>query len=178
VGGPEHVADHAADPRVGAAERLDGGRVVVGLGLEGDRRALGERDDPCVADERGAHERGGDGLRGRPQQPEQVDDAVGRRDGGPERLVGAVLAPRLGQRLQLHIGGVATDRREVVPDGRELLGIEGERALDADAGQRRVVEPTQGHDLDAGRVVGAGVQLGLGGGRRPVLDDGVGDEPP
>ena len=43
VGGAEHVADHAADAGVGAAERLDGRRVVVGLGLQGDRRAGDER---------------------------------------------------------------------------------------------------------------------------------------
>ena len=30
-------------------------------------------------------------------------------DGGPERLVGAVLAPRLGQHLQLDVGRVAAD---------------------------------------------------------------------
>ena len=57
VGGAEHVADHAADAGVGAAERLDGRRVVVRLGLEGDRRALDERHDAGVADERRAHER-------------------------------------------------------------------------------------------------------------------------
>ena len=32
----QHVADHPAHPGVGAAERLDGGGVVVGLNLEGD----------------------------------------------------------------------------------------------------------------------------------------------
>jgi hypothetical protein len=38
VGDAEHVADHAADAGVRAAERFDRRRMVVGLGLERDRR--------------------------------------------------------------------------------------------------------------------------------------------
>ena len=73
---------------------------------------VGERDDAGVADERRAHERGGDRVGGVAEQAEQVD---GCRPAvvidGPERLVGAVLAPRLGQRLQLDVGRVAARRR-------------------------------------------------------------------
>ena len=65
VGRAEHVADHAADAGVGAAERLDRGRVVVRLGLEGQRRARGELDDAGVADERADDERRGDRGRSR-----------------------------------------------------------------------------------------------------------------
>ena len=62
VGGAEHIADHAADPGVGAAERLDRRRVVVGLGLERDRRARPVGDDARVADEGRPDERRGDGV--------------------------------------------------------------------------------------------------------------------
>ena len=44
VAGAEHVADHAADAGVGAAERLDRRRVVVRLGLEGERRRPSTND--------------------------------------------------------------------------------------------------------------------------------------
>ena len=60
VAGAHHVPDDPADPGVGAAERLDGGRMVVRLGLQGERGALGERDDAGVAGERRADEGGVD----------------------------------------------------------------------------------------------------------------------
>ena len=146
VAGTHHVADDAADARVGAAERLDGRRVVVGLGLHGDRRALGERHDAGVADEGRADERGGDGIGGRPQAVEQAGQllARGRREGGPERLVRAVLAPRLGQRLELDVGGIATGGAEVALDGLQLGRVEGQRPLDAQPAERVGVEIADG----------------------------------
>jgi hypothetical protein len=44
----DDVAEDAADPGRGALERLDGGRVVVALDLEGDCLALAEVDDSRV----------------------------------------------------------------------------------------------------------------------------------
>ena len=44
----DDVSEDAADPGRGALERLDRGRVVVALDLEGDGLALAEVDDACV----------------------------------------------------------------------------------------------------------------------------------
>ena len=166
VGGAEHVADHAADAGVGAAERLDRRRVVVGLGLEGDRRAGDERDDPGVADERRPHERGGDGVGRAAQQAEQIDRlarAVGGGDVGAERLVGAVLAPRLGQRLQLDVGRIAPGRSEVVTDDRQLRGVEGQRPRGAEASEPGVVEVADGTTSTAGASSEPGWRSGVAG---------------
>ena len=138
VGGPEHVADHAADTGVGAAERLDRRRVVVGLGLERDRRAGAVRHDAGVADERRPHERGGDGVGATAEHGEQRRPFVAgvgdeRR---PERLVRAVFAPRLGDRLELDVGRITTLGDEVLLHGHQLVGIEGEGAIDADLLER------------------------------------------
>ena len=66
VGGAHHVADHAADAGVGAAERLDRRRVVVGLGLEGERRARRRTTTmPALPTNADAHERRGDRRRWR-----------------------------------------------------------------------------------------------------------------
>ena len=176
---PEHVADHAADARVGAAERLDGRRMVVGLGLEGDRRARRERDDPGVADERRAHERRGDAVGGVAQLAEQVDarrPSVGDR--GPERLVGAVLAPRLGERLQLDVGRVAAERREVVADRRPAPRGRGPATARRRGGRgRRRRGRAPGSTSTAGASSEPGWRSGVGRARRPVLDDRVGDDP-
>ena len=111
----EHVADDAADTGVGAAERLHGRRVVVRLGLEGERRARDERHDAGVAHERRPDERRTDGLGRRTQPVEQrwAGLALVRGDGRPEGLVGAVLAPGLGERLQLDVGRVSAFPAEV-----------------------------------------------------------------
>ena len=74
VAGADHVADDPADAGVGAAERLDGRRVVVRLGLEGQRLTLDERDDAGVADERRADELGVDPLGGVAELAEQGSD--------------------------------------------------------------------------------------------------------
>ena len=79
VGSAEHIADHPADSGVGAAERFDRRRVVVGLGLEGDRRAGPVGDDARVADERRPHERRVDGIRALAQHGEQRRTLVASR---------------------------------------------------------------------------------------------------
>ena len=180
VSGAHHVPDHTSDTRVGAAERLDRGGVVVGLGLEGDGRALAERHDAGVADERRAHERSGDRVRRLAQLGQQRRHlgAVIDGDRGTERLVRAVLAPRLGQGLQLDVGRVAPGGVEVDLDGEQLLGVEGERTRGAEPSERVGREAADRDRLHAGDVVGAGVQWRRGRARGPVLDDRVGDEPP
>ena len=138
VGGAEHVADHAADTGVGAAERFDRRRVVVGLGLEGDRRARPVGDDARVADERRPHERRGDGVRAAPQHGEQRRPFVAGvgHERRPERLVRAVLAPRLGDGLELDVGRITALGDEVMLHGQQLVGIEGERPIDTDLLER------------------------------------------
>ena len=112
VRGAHDVADDATDAGVRAAERLDRRRVVVRLGLHRDGGAGHERDDAGVADERAAHERRVEVGGGVAQLNEQRRDRrpVGQGDGRAERLVCAVLAPRLGQRLELDVGRRATRR--------------------------------------------------------------------
>ena len=53
-----------------------------------------------------------------------------------ERLVGAVLAPRLGERLQFDVGGIASLLAEVRLDRPQLLGVERQRPGDARARPR------------------------------------------
>ncbi len=50
--------------------------------------------------------------------------AVVQIDRRPERLVGAVLAPRLGEGLQLDVGRVAIELLEVLPDHVQFLEVE------------------------------------------------------
>ena len=100
------------------------------------------------------------------------------RDLGPERLVGAVLAPRLGEGLQLDVGRVAIGGAEVVADHPQLGRVERQCALPADRLQPVVVEVAQ---LDHGRRgarLGAGVQVRVGEAGAPLLDHRVGDEAP
>ena len=127
VGGAHHVADHAADAGVGPAERLDRRRVVVRLGLDGERRARGERRR-CRRCRRTPSARTARRWRRWPSRSWRSRGTIARpssvRDPGPEGLVGAVLAPRLGQRLQLDVGGVATLGAEVVADRDQLGGVE------------------------------------------------------
>ena len=60
----QHIADHAADAGIGAAERLDGRGVVVGLHLEGDFVLVVEIDDAGVIDKGREHPGSGDFIGG------------------------------------------------------------------------------------------------------------------
>ncbi len=178
VGGTEHVADHAADAGVGAAERFDRRRVVVGLGLERDRRAWAVRHDAGVADERRPHERGGDGVGATPQHGEQRWPFVAGvgHERRPERLVRAVFAPRLGDRLELDVGRITTLGDEVLLHGQQLVGIEGEGPIDADLLERGSRQLAHGNDGRGAVGSPAGREVGLDGSERPALDDRVGDD--
>ena len=176
VAGAEDVADHAADPGVGAAEGLDRRRVVVRLRLQRQRGAVEERDDPGVAGERRAHELGADPLGDVAQLAQQrCDRPAVDRDRGSERLVGAMLAPRLGERLQLDVGGFTAEPGEVVADGPQLGEVEGHRAFGVDRKEAVVIEGADGDRLGARDVVAAGMEDGVDARRRPPFDHGVGD---
>ena len=99
-------------------------------------------------------------------------------DRGPERLVGAVLAPRLGQRLQLDVGRVAAGGLEVGLDGGQLLGVEGERPRRRrGAASSSASRPRTAIVSTPGTSSVPGCSSGVGDAGRPVLDDRVGDEP-
>ena len=122
MGSAHDVADHATDTGVGTTERLDRRWVVVRLRFHGDGRAFGERHDAGVADEGAAQERRVDGGRCVAQLLQERRDclAVVAGDARPERLVRAVLAPRLGERLQLDVGRSATVPAEVSGNRAQL----------------------------------------------------------
>ncbi len=97
--------------------------MVVSLDLEGEVEFVVERDDPGIVHECGPKPPGveffGD-LSQRGQQPVVLGDrsrAVGCRvrqlDSSPERLVDAVLGPRLGERLQFSVAWTSPLCREV-----------------------------------------------------------------
>ncbi len=94
----------------------------------------------------------------------------------PERLVRAVLAPRLGDGLELDVGRITALGDEVTLHGQQLLGIEGERPIDTDlleCGRREAADRN-----DGGGAVGTttGREVGLDRSERPALDDRVGDD--
>ena len=90
----EHVAEDAADAGCGALIRLDGGRMVVRLDLEGDGESVADRDDAGVFAGALQHVRrlGREGLEQRPRV-----------------LVGAVLAPQRADDSQLGERRLATE---------------------------------------------------------------------
>ncbi len=85
--------------------------------FERERRALGELDDAGVADEGRPHERCVDLLGARPQLLHQRDRSGGGRESpgsvawmiARKVLCAAVLAPGLGERLELDVGRVTVD---------------------------------------------------------------------
>ena len=81
---------------------------------------------------------------------------VGRRarrpglvDRAAERLVAAVLAPGLGDRLEFDLAGRAAELPVVVADRVQLADGEGQALLPAQGRERRVVEPVEGDRLHA-----------------------------
>ena len=178
--GAHHVADDAADAGVGAAERLDRRRVVVGLGLHRDGRAAAERDDAGVADERAAHERRVDRVGGASRSCSSsgvTDDPSSTVIEGAERLVRAVLAPRLGECLQLDVGRRTTCRSEVVGDDVQLGEVERQPALAVERREGVVIEPVDLDQLDTG--VGGCRSIDerrLDRADGPSLDDLVGEQ--
>ncbi len=183
VGDAQDIADHAADAGVRAAEGLDRGGMVVRLGLEGDGRALGELDDAGVAHEGRTDEGSIEILGAAAELREQrfdralVRPALVDLDGRSERLVGAVLAPGLGEYLDLDIGDVPSQALVLVADGAQLLDVEVQRAVLVEFRQTVVVEPSNRDDVDDGCGDGGVDHRRFDGPGGPSLDDGVRDEP-
>ncbi len=150
----QHVADHAADAGVGAAERLDGRRAVVRFDLERQVVLFVEGDDARVVHEGRPHPGPvhalGGGADVRLEQAVHSDAALrpGVVNQRLERLVDAVFAPGLRQHFQLGVGGVAAFRLKTGADGLHLGQVEGEAALGAEGQQRVVVRLAQRDHLD------------------------------
>src|SRR5690606_22214195 len=129
--GSERVAEHSSDAGARAAVWLDGRRVVVRLDLEGEPPRVIERDHSGVVAKDGEAEVAvgtkNQGLRrARDRVAKQVlesdDLSIGTLvlDGRRQRLVAAVLAPGLRDRLELDVERVPSKAREVVADGAHL----------------------------------------------------------
>ena len=117
---------------------------------------------PTNADRTNGRVDGGSGGAQLIEQRRELDPIRAQRRA--ERLVRAVLAPRLGDRLQLDVGRVASERLEVVADGDQLGRIEGQGALVAEPGEAAGVEAAHGDRLHAAGGVLAGVEVGIGEG--------------
>ena len=152
--------------------------MVVGLRLQRQGLTLGERHDSGVADERRPDVLGADPLGAVAELTQQWRD-VGAVEGDrrPERLVGAVFAPGLGQRFQLDIEGIATAGCEVLADGDQLLPVEGERSGGVEGVQAGFVDTADRNDRRCRHVVASRVEDRLDAVGGPPLDHGVGDDP-
>ena len=115
----DDVAQDPADAGRGALERLDRGRVVVALDLEGDRLAVAEVDHAGVL--AGALQHARPGRRQPPQQRGGV-------------LVAAVLRPEQREDGELEVVRVALEQ---LPDAVELPVGETERPMERLFGDRR-----------------------------------------
>ena len=129
------VADHAAEPGVGPAVGIDRRGVVVGLDLEADVVLVVEPDDAGVVGEDADQPVELEGLgRGEDRLLEQVVDRPSLElDPALQGLVRAVLAPGLGQGLELAVGRVAAESGEMRLDGLHLGEAQRELARPAHA---------------------------------------------
>ena len=128
----------------------------MGLDLDADVVIAVEADDAgVVAEHTHAPVAPAEGLanlprRGKHRLLEKVVVADGA--GGPlvvdraaERLVAAVLAPRLGDRLELDLERRPAEGGEMIADGRKLEGGQRQATLAAELRKRRFVEPSKRH---------------------------------
>ena len=174
----EHVAHHPTDARVGAAERFNSRRVVVGLGLDGEIEMIIERHDAGVVDERGVYPRRVDLIGGSPQLLQQRHrcGAVSEGDPSAERFVVAVLAPGLGDHLQLDVRRLAIKLAIVVGDGRHLDPIERHASLRRKREKFVGRQRRDGYDFGgAGGVAAHKSWRDLTDSR--LLDDRIGEQP-
>jgi hypothetical protein len=144
-----HVAYHASDSGVGAAERLDRRGVVVRLDLERYLQLVVEFYYAGVVDEGRQHPGGGYLVGG--FLDVAFKDVVHERriagaalglpdlDQGLEGLVDAVLAPGLGHRLELGVGAGPVFVPVVVTYGAHLDQVERCTPLSRQRKQGRVV---------------------------------------
>src|SRR5205823_6070970 len=133
----EDIADDTADASVCSAKRLDGGGVVMGLDLERDFVVVVEVDDAGVVGEGGAYPGlvdffgGGADVSVQEAIDKGQGDALTLIDGNTslKGFVDAVLAPGLGDGLELDVGGVAPEAAVVMLDGLHLTQVERGAAL-------------------------------------------------
>ena len=154
----EHVADHAPQPRGGAAVGLDGRGMVVRLHLHADVVIAVEPHHARVVTKHAHAPVAGSELlpdRSRGGEHRFLEQVVVSRlarwprvvDGAGERLVAAVLAPGLGDRLQFDLEGVAARRGEVVADAVQLADRQRQAPRAAQLLQSVVVESGQPNRL-------------------------------
>ena len=169
----EHIADHTPQSRRSATVGFDGRRVVVGLHLHAHVVVTVEADHTRVVTEHAhAPVAGPEGRAdllcgGEDCVLEQVCVPDCSRGAGVcyrarERLVAAVLAPGLGERLEFDLERVAAERVEVVADGVEFGHREGQAAIAGEPLKGRVVEVAERHGLlhkGPGATAGERVEL-------------------
>ncbi len=155
----DHVAHHAADARVRAAERLEGAGVVVGFNLEGQVMGLVEGHDARVVHEGRMHPGLVDGL-GRSADvglEKTVHHAgsvfVGVAHQRLETLVNAVLRPGLRDHLEFRVGRVAVDAGKVIAHGSHFLEVERQAAILVEGIQASVVQAAQRNARHSGSGV-------------------------
>src|SRR5262249_38300287 len=97
--------------------------VVAIIEADDARVVLKDADAPVIGTEAPAHflRRREDRLLEQVAVTAHLSVVPVELDGPPERLVRAVLRPRLRQRLQLDVGGVAAQRPEMRLNGAHLL---------------------------------------------------------
>ena len=122
--GAERIADHAAQPGIGAAVGVDRRGVIVGFDLEADVVLVVEPDDAGVVGE-DAHQPVAAQVVRRLEDrllEQVVDRASAERDAAAQGLVRAVLAPGLGQGLELAVGRLAAELGEMPLDALSFPG--------------------------------------------------------
>ena len=154
--GAEDVADHPAEAGGGTAVRLDCRGVVVGLDLDADVVIAVEADDAgVVAEHAHAPVAPAERLTDFPRRSKHrllekvvVADGAGGTlvvDRAAEGLVAAVLAPRLGDRLELDLERRPAEGGKMIAHGRKLEGGQRQATLAAELRKRTLVEPFKRH---------------------------------
>ncbi len=189
---PHDVADHAADARIRAAIGLERRGMIVRFDLEGEVELVVEPHDASIVLEHAhapvAAARGSPILaqllrRREDRLLEHVLELplapfVAIRNPPSERLVAAMFAPRLSDRLQLDVCRIAVQLAEVRADRLHLGRLQVELPLAAEPHQGIVIQFADRHVLEREWSRLADAQFGHR--QRPehhVLDRVVGQQP-
>ena len=182
--GAHRVADHAADARIGPAVGLQGRRVIVRFHLENHVVLVVEPDHARVVAEDAyapivETQLFADFLRGGENRLlEHVLEAALARsvavaDPPRQRLVAAMLAPGLGDSLQLGVGRIAVELLKIGLDGLHFHQRQIELSLAAQDLQGLVVHRADRHALQAKDVGSAQFQVAETQGADNHLLDGI-----
>ena len=93
--------------------------------------------------------------------------------------MGAVLTPRLGQGLELHVGGVTLLGAEPVLDGQQFFRVKRQAALNVELFECAAVQRSHVDHFDAGTCFHGAVgiyETGLDRVQRPLLHHGIGQQ--